>query len=525
MGANHLLEVPNNTNASWWKDPGMRQNVLHCIGCCLCVFYIGYDQSLLSALQGVPQWKEYFNNPKGPWLGLIAASLFFPALVTVFVSSWISQRFGRRPAIWVGASLIVAGALLNGLAKNTGQFIGGRAMLGAGGAMTKVCAAPLLNEIVHPRLRERMAASYYGWYFIGSTISSLLCLGGLYIEGEWGWRMPCIFQAFVPFLVILISWLAPESPRYLIGIGKHELALATLAKYHANGDKQDPMVQLEFNEIVVAIESEGDEKQTSYMDLIRTAAGRRRTLMVVLIAFGTNWMGNALIAYYLTPVLVSVGIDKPVQTCALNAGLAMWNFVVCQAAASQMNKINRRTAFFTSHAGMIACLAIVAGFSATFQKDRVKNKNWGLASVPFLFIFYGFYDIAWQILQFAYPTEILPFRVRTKGLALFTFCQVLANSFNQFVNPIALDAIKWKYYIVYIGINILYVIYFYFNMIDSHGLPLEEVTLLYEYPRKDARRMAREEMETRVRDQELRQRDGKTLDEKNDVEDVRVEKV
>lgn len=178
------------------------------------------------------------------------------------------------------------------------------------------------------------------------------------------------------------------------------------------------MVQLEFNEIVVAIESEGDEKQTSYMDLIRTPAGRRRTLMVVLIAFGTNWMGNALIAYYLTPVLVSVGIDKPVQTCALNAGLAMWNFVVCQAAATQMGKINRRVAFFTSHAGMIACLAIVAGFSATFQKDRVKNKNWGLASVPFLFIFYGFYDIAWQILQFAYPTEILPVSPRRRYACL-----------------------------------------------------------------------------------------------------------
>lgn len=116
----------------------MRQNVLHCVGCCLCVFYIGYDQSLLSALQSIPQWNEFFDNPKDMWLGLIAASLFFPALITVFISSWISQRFGRRPAIWVGATLIVAGALLNGLAQNTGQFIGGRAMLGAGGAMTKV---------------------------------------------------------------------------------------------------------------------------------------------------------------------------------------------------------------------------------------------------------------------------------------------------------------------------------------------------------------------------------------------------
>jgi hypothetical protein len=61
----------------------------------------------------------------------------------------------------------------------------------------------------------------------------------------------------------------------------------------------------------------------------------------------------------------------------------------------------------------------------------------------------GFYDIAWQILQFHYPTEILPFRLRTKGLALFTACQVGANSFNQFVNPIALGRIKWRYYLVY----------------------------------------------------------------------------
>lgn len=168
-------DLRDNTHACWWRDAGLRQNVLHCVGCCLCVFYIGYDQSLLSALQALPQWNEYFDHPKGEWLGLIAASLFFPALFTVFVSSWISQRFGRRPAIFVGATLIVAGALLNGLAQNTGQFIGGRALLGAGGAMTKVCAAPLLNEIAHPRIRERMASSYYGWYFVGSTIASWLC--------------------------------------------------------------------------------------------------------------------------------------------------------------------------------------------------------------------------------------------------------------------------------------------------------------------------------------------------------------
>lgn len=56
------------------------------------------------------------------------------------------------------------------------------------------------------------------------------------------------------------------------------------------------MVQLEFNEIVVALESEGEEKDTSWLDLIRTPGNRRRTCMVIFIAFGTNWLGNALIA-------------------------------------------------------------------------------------------------------------------------------------------------------------------------------------------------------------------------------------
>lgn len=59
---------------------------------------------------------------------------------------------------------------------------------------------------------------------------------------------------------------------------------------------------------------------------------------------------------------------------------------------------------------------------------------------------------------------------------------------------------------MYIIINICYVIYFYFYLIDTRGLPLEEVTMLYDYPRKEARTMARAEMEARVAAEEERNR-------------------
>jgi hypothetical protein len=48
----------------------------------------------------------------------------------------------------------------------------------------------------------------------------------------------------------------------------------------------------------------------------------------------------------------------------------------------------------------------------------------------------------------AYVTS-LPFRIRSKGLMVFQVMVSLSLVFNQFVNPVALAAIQWRYYIVY----------------------------------------------------------------------------
>lgn len=43
-------------------------------------FTWGYDGTLLNALQAMPQWDNYFNQPRGQVLGLIAAVFYFPAI-------------------------------------------------------------------------------------------------------------------------------------------------------------------------------------------------------------------------------------------------------------------------------------------------------------------------------------------------------------------------------------------------------------------------------------------------------------
>lgn len=58
--------------------------------------------------------------------------------------------------------------------------------------------------------------------------------------------------------------------------------------------------------------------------------------------------------------------------------------------------------------------------------------------------------------------------------------------FNQYVNPIALDALGWKYYIVFCCFLGFAWVYCYLFVIETRGpngpLPLEEVSSVFEGP-------------------------------------------
>lgn len=161
---------------------------------------------------------------------------------------------------------------------------------------------------------------------------------------------------------------------------------------------------------------------------------------------------------YLAPVLRSVGVTQPVQITLINAGLAIWNLTLALSASLSAERVGRRRLFFISGWGMLVSYALITGLSAGFAQS--KNTAMGTAVIPFLFMcvycinallswltvdsYYAFYSIAWTPLPVLYTTEILPFSLRTKGMALFTAFGTAGNAFNQFVNSSALTAIGWK---------------------------------------------------------------------------------
>jgi hypothetical protein len=56
-------------------------------------------------------------------------------------------------------------------------------------------------------------------------------------------------------------------------------------------------------------------------------------------------------------------------------------------------------------------------------------------------------SIAFTPLIVSYTVEILPFQLRAKGFTVFNFAISLSLIFNQYVNPVALGKIAWKYYV------------------------------------------------------------------------------
>jgi MFS family permease len=81
----------------------------------------------------------------------------------------------------------------------------------------------------------------------------------------------------------------------------------------------------------------------------------------------------------------------------------------------------------------------------------------------------------------AYTVEILPFRIRAKGLVIMNLAVNITLVFNQYVNPVALEKIEWKYYIVYCAFLAFEVVFIYFYLVETFRQPsLEAIAAIFD---------------------------------------------
>lgn len=204
-----------------------------------------------------------------------------------------------------------------------------------------------------------------------------------------------------------------------------------------------------------------------------------------MFGFMIQWSGTNLVSFYLAMVLRSIGITNPETQNLINGLLQISNFLVAVIASCLVDRLGRRFLFLLSCTGMMMSFIIWAILSARHEIGNLENKGLGIGVVAMVFIFLAFYNIAFMPLPVTYMVEVLPYTLRTKGISVFNFAQFGSSIFNGFVNPIALDAIKWRYYIVFCCALALWTAIIYFTFPETHGLSLEKVSAVFDGdPRK-----------------------------------------
>ncbi|KAF4419079.1 hexose transporter [Fusarium acutatum] len=454
--AQHLAGVLPSDGTPWYRQSHLLK--LNYILFSLVMFSSanGYDGSLMGGLLALPKWNAFMDHPHGAWLGFINAIYWSLNGVSFFIAAWASNRFGRKSGLYVGYIFLATGVVLQTAAHNPAAFIAARGLLGCASGWYTASAPLLISEIAYPTHRAIASSCFQCGFYLGSVIAAWVTFATRNYVSSWDWRLPSLLQIILPALALPGTLMAPESPRWLASVDRVEEARQVLAKHHAGGDINSPLVEFETSEINNAIKAEQEaHASVSYADMFKTKGNRWRLLISVSLGIFSQWSGNGVVSYYLPLVLETVGITSVTNQTLINACLQLWNL-------------------------LWACVSyiIITGLSGSFATTA--NAAVGTAVVPFLFIFFAGYDIALTPLVISYPIEIWTFALRSRGFSAMWISGIIAGIFNMFVNPIALSSIGWKYYIVYIAFLIAFLLIAYFCYPETRGHTLEQMAFIFD---------------------------------------------
>jgi len=325
-----------------------------------------------------------------------------------------------------------------------------------------------------------MAAFYNCGYFGGAIPAAAITLGTQYINSDWQWRLPLIFQAAPSLIVICSVFFIPESPRWLIANGRDEEALNFLTKYHGNNDSKNSVVQLEWREFKESIVLDGaDKRWWDYSELFKTSSGRWRSFMVVLMGVFGQFSGNGL-GYFNTQIYGAVGYDTVLQL-VLNLVSSVASCIGALCGVSLADRMPRRLVLVWGTLICAVMLAINGGLSALWAKQS-KNSvtgsgdlSVGRGAVAAYFFFNIIYSFTYTPLQALYPVECLNTTARAKGMAMYGVFVSLVGFINTFATPIGLNNIKSNFVFIFVGWDVFESIIWYFFCVETVGRTLEEL--------------------------------------------------
>ncbi|KAJ5491234.1 hypothetical protein N7539_002801 [Penicillium diatomitis] len=477
-----LFAAIEETNIRRWSKESI--HLYFCIFVAfLCACANGYDGSLMGSVLAMDQYQNVFHvGMTGQKVSVVTSLYTVGSICATPVSAILADKLGRRKCMFTGGWIIIIGSVIIASGSTLAQFVVGRFILGVGIQVMVVSAPAYAVEVSPPHWRGRAVGFYNCGWFGGSIPAAIITYGTNFMGNNWQWRIPFVCQCFACIVVIVAVWFIPESPRWLLAQGRDEEALAFLVKYHGNGDPNARLVRLEIEEMRDGIRIDGiDKRWWDYRPFLFTHSGRWRFSQVIMISVFGQWSGNGL-GYFNSTIFEILGYKSSSMQLLLNIVNSLVSAVGAGIAVMLTDKMPRRPVLIF---GTLACaitMAVNAGISIPIAQTGTISPDKGRAALAFYYLFNVVFSFTYTPLQGVVPAEALETTTRAKGLALSGFMVSCISFISQFASPIGLGNISTNYFWIFVGWDLLEVVFWYFFCVESQGRTLEELEWVYQQP-------------------------------------------
>ncbi|GAA3390371.1 sugar porter family MFS transporter [Streptomyces roseoviridis] len=391
-------------------------------------FLFGYDSSVING--AVEAIRDRYDIGSGTLAQVIAIALIGCAIGAA-TAGRMADRIGRIRCMQIAAVLFTISAVGSALPFALWDLAFWRIVGGFAIGMASVIGPAYIAEVAPAAYRGRLGSFQQAAIVIGIAISQLVNYGILQLadgdqRGEiagleaWQWMLGVMV---VPALLYgLLSFAIPESPRFLISVGRVDKAKEVLAEVEGRGVDLDRRVA----EIDQAMRR---EHKSTFKDLL-VAGSKSKLLPIVWVGIGLSvfqqLVGINVAFYYSATLWQSVGID-PSSSFLYSFTTSIINIVGTVIAMVLVDRVGRRPLALVGSAGMALALAVEAwAFSADLVDGKLPETQ-GVVALVAAHVFVLFFALSWGVVVWVFLGEMFPNRIRAAALGVAASAQWIAN--------------------------------------------------------------------------------------------------
>jgi MFS transporter, SP family, arabinose:H+ symporter len=376
-------------------------------------FLFGFDTAVIS---GVEQHIQRLFQLSSFLHGFTISSALIGTVTGALISGRPADRFGRKPILFVIASLYVITAIGSALAGNVTTFIIFRFLGGIGVGASSVVAPMYIAEISPARIRGRMTALFQ-FNVISGILIAYVSNFLLREAGSEPWRWMLGVAGVPAFLFFVMLFFIPESPRFLIKIGKVSAARIILQTIEIVS------VDEEIEEIRKSVGKSETGKQTLFSHFYI-----RPLSVAFLVAMFNQFSGINAILYYAPRIFELSGLTRS-DSMFQSILIGVTNGIFTILGLSLIDRAGRKKLLIIGSLGMSVCLGLVA---KTFYTQNFS----GFGLLIFLLIYIMFFAFSTGAVIWVLIAEIFPNNVRGKGQSFGSFTHWFFAALITFLFPV-----------------------------------------------------------------------------------------